>query len=316
MSDLPDLVSLRLLCAVGSGGSIGDAARQVGMSQPAASRRLALLERSLRVPLMDRTPTGSRLTPEGMVVSDWAARVLTTVQQMSDAVAAMRTHPGADLRLAASMTIAEHLVPSWLSALRAVNPNLHVDLRVANSHDVQKLVIDDQVDLGLIESSTWDPRLEATEVARDRLVVVVHPRHPWARRSAPLPLEELAAAPLIVREPGSGTRETLDRLLQPMQPAEPLLEMGSNAAVKGAVAAGAGPAVLSLLAVQDDLATHRLSEVEVAGIDLGRALYAMWPRGRRPGPASMSLLRIARRRPKEAPQAHGRVEFEPAPQGP
>lgn len=300
MSELPDLVSLELLCAVGNGGSIGEAARHAGMSQPAVSRRLAVLERSLRVTLMDRTPTGSRLTPEGVVVTDWAARVLATVQQMSDAVATMRTHPGADLRVAASMTIAEHLVPAWLSALRAVNPELHVGLRVTNSQDVQKLVIEGQVDLGLIESSTWDPRLEAKELAHDRLVVVVHPRHPWARRTAPLALGELAAAPLIVREPGSGTRETLDRLLQPMPRAEPLLEMGSNAAVKGAVAAGAGPAVLSLLAVHDDLVARRLTEVKVAGIDLGRALYAVWPRGRRLTSPSTSLLRIARRPAKDA----------------
>jgi molybdate transport repressor ModE-like protein len=292
---LPELMSLRLLCAIGNGGSISEAARSHGLSQPAASKRLAALERTMGVSLIERTRAGSRLSAEGLVVADWASRVLETVQQMSDVVATMRTHAAADFRLASSMTIAEHLVPDWLSALRDVWPDLHVGLRVTNSQSVQQLVIDGQVDLGLIESSSWDRRLEARELAHDRLAVVVFPDHRWARRRAPLTLEELAAEQLIVREPGSGTRESLDRLLDSPSRAEPLLEMGSNAAVKGAVRAGVGPAVLSLLAVRDELRSERLIEVEVAGMHLRRALYAVWPRGRRLGKPSLSLLSIASR---------------------
>jgi molybdate transport repressor ModE-like protein len=297
MTGLPELTSLRLLRAIGDGGSISQAARSQGLSQPAASKRLAALERSLGVPLLERTRAGSRLTAEGLVVADWTERVLETVQQMSDAVATMRVHAAADLRLASSMTIAEHLVPGWLSALRAVRPDLHVGLRVTNSQDAQRLVVEGEADLGLIESSSLDSRLEAKVLAHDRLAVVVSPSHSWARRRSALGLDELAAAQLIVREQGSGTRETLDRLLESIPRAEPLLEMGSNAAVKGAVRAGAGPAVLSLLAVRDDIRSDRLVEVDVAGMDLRRALHAVWRRGRRLGKESSSLLSIASRQP-------------------
>lgn len=288
-----DLVSLRLLQRIGVVGSITEASRLEGLSQPAASKRLASLERSLGVSLLERSPAGSQLTPEGRVVADWADRVFQTIDRMLDAVTSMRVQVSPDLRVASSMTIAEHLVPRWLSALRVRSPGLHVGLKVANSHDVQRLVLDDEADIGLVESSTLDSSLEARVIGDDRLAVVVSPGHPWARRSSPLDPDDLARAQLIVRERGSGTRETLDRLLLSRSPTAPLLELGSNAAVKGAVMAGVGPAVLSIRAVQEELRAGQLHEVAVTGIDLSRPLFAVWPRGRALGAASRTLLSIA-----------------------
>lgn len=293
MSRVPELTSLGLLRAVGNGGSISEAARQHGLSQPAASKRLAALERSLAVSLIQRSKTGSRLTPAGQVVADWAGRVLDTVEQMFDAVATMQADPAADLRLVSSMTVAEHLVPGWLSALRSARPGLHVGLRVMNSHDVQNLLLGEQADLGLIETSTWNPALASKTISHDRLTVVVPPSHPWAGRRRALGAEELAAARIIVREPGSGTRETLERVLDQVARAEPLLELGSNTAVKEAVKAGAGPAVLSILAVHDELASGQLVEVAVTGLDLSRPLTAVWPRGRALSEPSLTLLALA-----------------------
>lgn len=179
LSPVPELTSLGLLRAVGNGGSISEAARQHGLSQPAASKRLAALERTLAVSLLQRSKTGSGLTPEGQVVADWAGRVLETVEQMFNAVAAMQGHTAADLRLVSSMTVAEHLVPGWLSSLRNIRPELHVGLRVMNSHDVQDLLLEQQADLGLIETSSWNPALASRTISRDRLAVVVPPSHPW-----------------------------------------------------------------------------------------------------------------------------------------
>jgi molybdate transport repressor ModE-like protein len=297
MSAIPDFESLRLLIEIGATGSITEAARRTGLSQPAASKRFAKLERSMAVPLIDRTPSGSRLTPAGLVVADWAGRVFSTIDQMLEAVESMRTHSPAALHVASSMTIAEHLVPVWLSTMRASQPRLHVALRVTNSQDVQRLVLQGHADIGLVETTSIDPLLDGEVLAHDRLAVVVAPTHGWARRRLPLEPHDLAAAQLVVREPGSGTRETLDRWLASQQPTEPLLELGSNAAVKGAVRAGVGPAVLSVLAVQDELALEQLVEVAVRGIDLSRPLTAVWPRGSHLDEASATLLTVARGQP-------------------
>jgi DNA-binding transcriptional LysR family regulator len=288
----PELTSLRLLVAVERLGSLGQAARVEGISQPAASKRIAVLERTLDVLLIERTARGSTLTPEGLVVANWSRRVLETIDHLVGAVAPMRRSVKSDLRVAASMTIAEYLLPGWLSKLRAADADLHVGLRVANSRKVQTLVLEGEVDIGFVESPGLDRRLTSRCVAHDRLAVVVAPDHPWARRRRPLRREDLAGIPFVVREPGSGTRETLDRILG-QHSTEPLLELGSNAAVKGAVLAGGGVTALSVLAISGELKTRQLIEVPTKGVDLRRKLYAVWPKGSKLPEPSLILLKHA-----------------------
>ena len=289
----PDLDSLRILVDTETLGSLGGAARRAGISQPAASKRMVVLERQLAMPLLVRTARGSRLTTEGQVVADWARRVLEAVDQMLGAAASLRKGEDSELRVAASMTIAEHLIPTWLSKMRKAHPELHVGLRVANSEQVQSLVLSGEVDVGFVEGPSIDPRLASQQVASDRLAVVVAPDHPWADGARPLRRDQLVASSLVVREPGSGTRATLDRLLEGVERPEPLLELGSNEAVKGAVIAGAGAAVLSVLAVRGDLDAGRLVEVTVQGADLVRKLSAVWPRNRKPRDPTSWLLQTA-----------------------
>lgn len=288
----PELISLRLLVDVGSLGSLGRAARAQGISQPAASKRLALLERELGLPLVLRTAAGSQLTSEGRVVADWADRVLDTVDHLLGAATSLRTEAGSDLHIAASMTIAEHLIPAWLHQMRLAHPTLHVGLEVANSEQVQRLVLDGHADIGFVEGPTVDSRLTSRQVAADRLAVVVAPGHPWADVPTPLRRHQLLSGPLVVREPGSGTRLTLDHVLGD-EHARPLLELGSNEAVKGAVIAGEGAAVLSVLAVAGDVAAGRLIEIQVEGVDLDRKLVAVWPRGHKLSDSSSWLLSAA-----------------------
>jgi molybdate transport repressor ModE-like protein len=290
----PELASLRLLVAVDRHGSLGQAARHEGISQPAASKRIAHLEQSFGIPLVRRTPRGSRLTAQGQVVADWSRRVIDNVDHLLGAVSSLRVNDQSDLRVAASMTIAEHLVPSWLHQLRTQHPKLHVGLHVANSDQVQREVLSGEADLGFVETPTIDPSLASKTIGHDRLVIVVAPTHALATGRT-LALRELARTPLVVREPGSGTRATLDRVLAERERASPLLELGSNAAVKGAVLAGAGPAALSRLAVATELDTGQLVEVRTTRIDLARRLRAIW---RRPHPmtgSSSALLQIATR---------------------
>ncbi|RKT57164.1 DNA-binding transcriptional LysR family regulator [Saccharothrix australiensis] len=292
MTDPPDLASLRLLVLVGELGSLGRAAQELGVAQPSASKRLATLERRLGLVLVDRGRRGSVLTPAGVVVTERARRVLDEMAGLLAGAAALRASREAELRVAASMTVAEHLAPGWLAELRRTRPDLHVGLRVTNSVTVARLVREGAVDLGFVEAPGPLARLSAREVAADRLAVVVPPGHRWARR--PITADELARTPLVVRERGSGTRDTLDRALPDACP--PALELGSTTAVRGAVVAGVAPAVLSVLAVALDLADGRLVEVPVEGLDLRRVLRAVWPGGRRlVGPAA-ELLAVATRR--------------------
>ncbi|MGV9379651.1 LysR family transcriptional regulator [Nonomuraea sp. NPDC003707] len=141
LNNWPDLEALALLVTVSEFGGVGRAARQLGISQPSASSRLRTLERRLGVPVLQRLPIGSRLTPEGQMVVDWAREVLAAADVLMTGVTAMRRERGAALPVAAGMTIAEYLVPGWLIALRPIEPDVTVGLQVVNSARVAELVL-------------------------------------------------------------------------------------------------------------------------------------------------------------------------------
>ena len=294
---VPELGALELLLAVARLGSLGRAARETGVSQPAASERIRSMERMLGVTVLERSPHGSRLTQAGALVTDWARRIVESAEAFDAGVGALRDRRDARLSVAASMTIAEYLLPGWLIALRSELPDTAVSLRAGNTAAVTRMLLGGEADLGFVEGIGVPAGLDGTVVAHDRLLVVVAPRHPWTRRRAPLDPSELAHTRLVLREPGSGTRQVLDSALAGHGGlAPPLLELASTTAVKAAAISGAGPAVLSELAVGEELSARRLVAVPVADTELSRALRAVWPRGARPAGPARRLLSLTRAR--------------------
>jgi molybdate transport repressor ModE-like protein len=289
---VPELGALELLLAVARLGSLGRAARELGITQPAASSRIRSMERQLGVALVDRSPRGSRLTDAGALVTDWARRIVEAAEAFDAGAQALRVRRDSRLRVAASMTIAEYLLPGWLIALRAQRPDTAVSLLAGNSAAVAERLLADEADLGFVEGLSVPAGLDATVVARDRLIVVTAPGHPWARRRRPLSAGELASTPLVLREEGSGTRQVLNAALGGL--ARPLLELSSTTAVKASAVSGAGPAVLSELAVGEELSARRLVSVPVEGVRLDRALRAVWRTGHRPTGPGRDLLGLTR----------------------
>ncbi|MFF9897286.1 LysR family transcriptional regulator [Streptomyces longispororuber] len=291
---VPDLAALELLLAVARLGSLGRAARELGISQPAASGRVRSMERQLGVALVDRSPRGSRLTEAGALVTDWARRIVEAAEAFDAGAQALRDRRDSRLRVAASMTIAEYLLPGWLIALRARRPGTAVALLAGNSAQVAERLLGGHADLGFVEGLRVPAGLDAAVVGHDRLVVVTAPGHAWARRRAPVAAAELAGTPLILREEGSGTRQVLDAALGGL--AAPLMELSSTTAVKSAAVSGAGPAVLSELAVGEEVLAGRLVRVPVVGVRmrLRRELRAVWPAGHVPAGPARELLGLTR----------------------
>ncbi|MET8578467.1 LysR family transcriptional regulator [Streptomyces sp. NPDC005012] len=291
---VPDLGALELLLAVARLGSLGRAARELGISQPAASSRVRSMERHLGLALVDRSPRGSRLTDTGQLVADWARKVVEAAAAFDAGTRALQDRRDSRLRVAASMTIAEYLLPGWLIALSERRPGTAVSLHAGNSAEVARRVRSGEADLGFVEGLSVPEGLDSAVVAHDLLLVVVAPGHPWARRRRPVPGEELAGTPLILREEGSGTRQVLEDALGGV--ARPLIELSSTTAVKSAAVGGAGPAVVSELAVAEEVAARRLVPVTLdPEVRLRRDLRAVWPVGHRPvGPARelLSLTRV------------------------
>ncbi|MEV7415913.1 LysR family transcriptional regulator [Streptomyces sp. NPDC089919] len=295
---VPDLAALDLLLSVVELGSLGRAAQAHGISQPSASSRIRYLEQLVGLPVLERSTLGSRPTEAGALIAEWAGPVVESARRLGAGIDTLREQRDARLHVAASQTVAEYLLPRWLVALRArpATADTTVTLEAGNSAGVAEAVLAGRAGLGFIEGPRAPKGLESRPVAQDRLVVVVAPTHPWAGRGA-LAAEELAGARLIQREPGSGTRTSFERALGtlPAGPRpEPLLELSSTTAIKTAAAAGAGPAVLSSLAVSAELAAGTLKSPPVTGLDLRRTLRAVWPTGTRPAGPARDLYGIAR----------------------
>ncbi|WP_265447285.1 LysR family transcriptional regulator [Flexivirga meconopsidis] len=293
MSTWPDLSALELLVAVADHGSLSAGARATGMAQPNASRSIARLERHLGVPLLHRSTHGSSLTPAGLLVVEWSRKVMDAAREVVDGARSLAADSTESIVVAASQTVAEHLLPAWLARFRARRPEVRVVVHVHNSQEVVDNVLGGRCDVGFVEGPRPPGGVHHVVVAEDELVLVTSPDHPWTKRRRPLSADELMETPLATREPGSGTRVALDRALG--RPVQPAMELPSNAAVRVSVASGGAPAVLSRLAVGDALAAGSLCEIPVDGLDLHRPLRAVWTGPRRLGGSAADLVAVAGR---------------------
>lgn len=285
--------AIELLVAVADHGSLSAGARAVGMAQPNATRSIARLERRLGVPLLHRSTAGSTITSAGLLVVDWSRQLLASARSLLDGAASLAVDGAATLTVAASQTIAEHLLPRWLSQFRARHPETTVTVGVHNTTSVLDRVRRGRCDLGFVEGPRAPKDVNHVTVAQDELVLVVAPDHAWAGRRKPVPTAELTEVGLVTREPGSGTRTALETALG--GPVTAVLALTSNAAVRVAVQAGTGPAVLSRYAVRDAIAAGTLVEVPAQGLPITRSLRAVWTGPKRlTGPAA-ELLAVSRR---------------------
>ena len=280
-ASFPELSALDVFASVVKHGSFGKAAKAHGIAQPSVTSRMRNLERQLGVTLFDRGPNGSTPTPEGVVVSGWADAILLAAHELEAGLDALKAEQAGKLRIAASYTIAEYLLPGWLSRFTREHPEDTISLDVENSTHVLDQLARGEADLGFIETPLETPNMDELVVANDQLVTVVPPNHPWERRQS-IDMVELASTPLVMREQGSGTREALDRALlaADLEPPESVLELGSTSAVRSAVLNGQSPTVISRLAVADQIALGHLVEVNVKGLKIERNLRAVWPTGK------------------------------------
>ena len=193
--------------------------------------------------------------------------------------------------MSASLTIAEQLLPGWLVSLQAARPAQRAARARDRADRSQQRHRDPAgqggpADLGFVEGPARPKGLRSRVIGHDELVVIVRPDHPWARRRQPLEPAELAAA--RHRQPGGGIRDprrahaALSAALGTQVTVPVALALSTTAAVRSAVLAGAGPAVLSELTVAEDISAQRLARVPVAGVNLRRSLRAIWSGGTLP----------------------------------
>ena len=288
-----NLHHLEVFHAVAVSGSLTAAARELGTSQPAATKQLRLLEETLGTALLDRLPRGVRLTAAGELLERHARALFAQRDRALAELAELKGLRRGRLELSASLTVGSYLLPGILARFRSLHPEVAVRVSVGNTREGLARVRDGEVDAALVEGPVELEGVEAKEFARDELVVAAPAGHLLARRRGPVPLRRILSEPLIEREEGSGTREILERELSRLGVDwKPSLVVGGTEAIKGLVAAGMGLAVLSRLAVAAECRDGRLAVLRVPELSLGRALSVVQPSGRTPSPALAEFLSL------------------------
>ena len=252
------LRQLEIFAAVAAHGSTAAAAAGLPLSQSAASAGLNQLERALGLRLFDRIGKRLKLNSDGRSLLPQALGILDDARRFE----AREDGSGAfELRLQASTTIGNHLVPRLLADFRRDCPQGRVEARVGNTFEVIRAVQDFSADLGLIEGPCLEHDVVVTPWLRDELLVVASPDHPLARtaRRRPLSVAELATGPWLLREEGSGTRNTVDQaLLSHVDTLGDARILGSSEAIKNAALFGLGVSCLSRWVVGDLVQAGRL----------------------------------------------------------
>jgi len=269
------------------------AAEAMCMTQAAVSQHVHALERELRVALFHRGAGRVELTEAGRTLYDFAQEILELHGAARQALSKVSEPVTGELHIGASTIPAEHFLTGLLGEFRKLQPHINVVADVADSEAVVRALEDRRVILGLVGRRFAFPWAEYQLFANDRLVLVVPARHAWKKRAS-VTVDELRAQPLIVREPGSGTRACLERALAirhlTLADFRVTMQLGSNEAIKDAVRGGLGVAVLSIRAVEEELSKRRLREVPIEGLDLTRELYIVTDRRRAlPSPARRFL---------------------------
>ena len=282
-----ELTELRTFCTAADTGSLGRAAIRLRVSQPALSKRLRALETLAGVPLLERSSRGVTLTTAGRRVYEEAHRLLEQAEAVQDVLAGLRRSSG-PIRLAASHSSTEAIVADVLAGL-GDDAQLSVELVTANSGVVRDLVGDGRADLGVAASRPGrspHPGVREQLLVEDEVVCAVPLAHPWARR-ARVTMREFLAEPMVVRDPSSAARWTVDSVLRArrMLAAAPLVEASTPRAAMREAHDRTAPLLLS----RHVLPALQFVTVAVEGLSFPRAYVLVLPAVGEP-PAAIAAL--------------------------
>lgn len=299
------LTQLRTFEAVARLGGVGQAARRLHMAQPTASTQLKDLSQALGLALLAPCGRSVILTAEGELLLQAARDMFDAWQRFEEETAALHGLHRGKLRIAA-VTTAEYFLPALIGPFALAHPGIEVELAVENRRTVIERLVRGDDELALMMLPPTDLPLQCWPFLENPLVLVAPLVHPLAQRRR-LRLEQLVAQPRLTREAGSGTRTVTDLFLQEQGIDWPArMALGSNEAIKHAVAAGLGLAVLSRHTLARDPALDGLCILPVVGLPIRRMWHLVWRTPRRLSAATQAFLaHLAQERTLDPHNFHG-----------
>ena len=290
-----DLRRLEIFAKVTELGSFSRAAQALALTQPTVSEHVRALEAELGVQLLDRLGRGAAPTRAGQLLLGYAQRMVALSREARQAMDQFQGRLSGELIIGGSTIPGEYVLPALVGKFKAKQADISVVLLIGDSRQVSEWVDEGRVELAVVGARPTQRALEARELMDDELVVVVPAEHAWAGREA-VSLAELQAEPMVVRERGSGSREALERALAAADSSLGAFrivgEMGSTEAVKQAVRAGVGVALISKRAVGDECRAKLLACVKVSTMPVARAFYLVTHRDRSRSPLALAFLQF------------------------
>lgn len=297
-----NLDRLRTFRALSESLHVRRTAARLHLSQSAVSQQIAALEEELGVMLLERIGRRVFLTPAGRALADEAGKILAAVERAVESVRTFGGGESGELRLGASTTPGTYLVPQVLGRLRTALPQVAVTFRIANSAAIERALVANELDIGIIGEDLTQEELFQVAIGEDSIIGVTSPglvgTNRAARRSAPRRLRpaDLAAFPFLAREAGSATQRYVDQGLAGIGVrVAAAFEFPTPEAQVRAAIAGLGLAFVSRRVAADHLAAGTLVEVRAAGLRLVRPIAAAYHRDKHVSAAMRLLIDLARR---------------------
>lgn len=282
-----DVRALEVFCRIVELKSFSRAAEAVYLTQPTVSGHIKGLEEFVGLKLLDRLGREVVPTKAGELLYGYAKQVLALRNQAIQALDEYKGSLKGHLVVGGSNIPGEYVLPALLARFKTRYPDISITLKIADSREIARGVLDGAYELGAVGARFDDGQLVYAKFLEDELVLVLPADHPWAAKPV-VNLKELSAQQIILREVGSGSRKVLEEALRSAgMNADALAvvaELGSTEAIRQAVKAGAGVSVISLRAIQEDLERGTLRTVPLEGVRLIRDFYLVYHKNRSRSP--------------------------------
>jgi len=274
----------RLFAAVARHGSFSRAADALHLSQPSVSKGVRDFEAQVGSRLLERRgPGGVSLTEAGGLLMRHATVLFAAERAAEEELAALRGLQRGTLSVGASTTVATYHLPPILGAFHKRHPEVELRLTSANTLQIAELLSARELDIALVEGPVDEPGIEVRPWREEEMVLIAAPDHRLARAPAPIPTDDIAREIVIVREPGSGTRDVALAALEAHHIVpRSVLEVGSTEAIKQIVAGGLGIAIVSAAAAADQIALGKLAILQARDFAVRRTLTRLFLPGRQP----------------------------------
>lgn len=268
------LRQLEIFVAISRTESVSRAAEELSLSQSATSTALGEFERQFSLQLFDRVGKSLRINETGQQLLPRAVELLDRAKEIEDLLGG---HAGfGHMKIGATLTVGNYLATILVARFLQEHPESRIQLQVHNTRTIVQQIANHELDIGLIEGDCDHPDIAVQTWIADELVVFSAPDHPLARQKK-VTMEQLLREPWILREKGSGTRETFDRAFHNHHAELNIrLELEHTEAIKRAVESGLGISCISHLALKDAFRRGSLVPLATPGLDLGRYFYFLW----------------------------------------